>query len=456
MKKFNREEINYYELSEERESKLWEEADFIFDTSSLLDFYAIPEQTREKIYSRIFQKLLDRLWLPFHVQYEFLKNKKSVINRVAKSKYKAVGDTVSALTKSAEGILNKVQDISNKTKDESNHPYIEQSTLHLLKEVTEKYIEQVKKHENSIQSQINNAKDKILNKEPDDVLLMLEQNFQVGREFSFQEILNITREGKHRFEFEIPPGYGDLKAKKGTQVFGDLIIWKQILELSKNRNKPVIFIINDITKGNDWCYQKEKNDILKPREELIKEIRDHSGSDFWMYSLSQFLKIANNRLKSSIHEEELNVVSLENTIPIVLGENIINTYTYTYEEVDSVVFQWIIASFDYKTIVYHDIKKFPEIMMKLPTHLRGVEIKLINNMRDLSIMIDELYDKVMELLGERLFDEIMVILVGNCLKSTYLIYEKVSKFKSSNPNEFINFYVGFINENMEFDIVGHK
>ena len=127
--------------------------------------------------------------------------------------------------------------------------------------------------------------------------------FSVGREFSYDELFEITKKGKHRYEFRIPPGYGDLKTgdKDGFQIFGDLIIWMQILEYAKDTQKPILFITNDIKKGNGWCYPDSKNSELRvesPREELIKEIKDISGVDFWMYSLPQMLFLANEYLKS--------------------------------------------------------------------------------------------------------------------------------------------------------------
>ena len=120
--------------------------------------------------------------------------------------------------------------------------------------------------------------------------------------------------GKHRYEFKIPPGYGDLygKEKKGTQIFGDLIIWKQMLEYSKEKKLPIIFITNDIKKDEDWCYLDKKateDRIYSPREELIKEIKDFSGVDFWMYNLPQFLFNAKEYIQASIDEELIQSIS---------------------------------------------------------------------------------------------------------------------------------------------------
>ena len=103
----------------------------------------------------------------------------------------------------------------------------------------------------------------------------------------------------HRYEHSIPPGYKDKNDKIGFQIFGDLIIWKQIIEYASEIQKPIIFICNDLKE--DWCYidgTTEKR-IKSPREELIKEISDEANIDFWMYNLAQFLYKSNEYLFSS-------------------------------------------------------------------------------------------------------------------------------------------------------------
>lgn len=66
-------------MNDEKETYLWNNAIFVFDSSSLLDLYFVPKNSREKIYEEIFKKLENRLWLPFHVQYEYLKNREKII-----------------------------------------------------------------------------------------------------------------------------------------------------------------------------------------------------------------------------------------------------------------------------------------------------------------------------------------------------------------------------------------
>jgi len=308
----DRNSIKQYRIDEEKEAYLWENADFVFDSSSLLDLYFSPKASREKISEEIFKKLSERLWLPSHVQFEYLKNREKTIKKPIKEKYEPLKKKIQKIgSTTITEIYKRVDEIIRETVKDDKHPHIEQKILKDFKKQVEAFITQNKTFEENISKEFSKVEKEITDVEDDDdVLKSLETYFKVGREFSFDEIIEITKEGKHRYEFKIPPGYGDFydKEKQGTQIFGDLIIWKQILEYSKKRGKPIIFITNDITKDNDWCYLDKKateSRIYSPREELIKEIKDHSSVDFWMYNLPQFLYQANERIESNIQEETI-------------------------------------------------------------------------------------------------------------------------------------------------------
>ena len=100
--------------------------------------------------------------------------------------------------------------------------------------------------------------------------------------------MEIIKEGELRYRSKIPPGYKDQGSKEGISIYGDLILWKQIIAHAKKVKKPIILIINDIKE--DWCYKKEqKQKIEKPREDLIKELYTTTGMELWM-CLDELLK----------------------------------------------------------------------------------------------------------------------------------------------------------------------
>lgn len=315
----DRNTIKPYRLTEEKEAKLWKDAIIVFDSSALLDLYYSPKSEREKIDNEIFTKLKDRLWLPNHVQFEYLKNRENIIKKPITEKYDPLKKKIETLTTNRKSeIPKRIEEIIRETIKGDKHPHLKQDILNEYKIVVEDFVKksedfykQTEDFQKKILDEINIIEKEITDVEnDDDVLNSLESHFNVGREYSFSEIIEITKEGKHRFEFRIPPGYGDFYngEKKGTQIFADLIIWKQILEHSKEVKKPIIFITNDISKDEDWGYIDKKATeprIYSPREELIKEIKDFSSVEFWMYNLPQFLYQANKRLKSTIKDETI-------------------------------------------------------------------------------------------------------------------------------------------------------
>lgn len=340
----------YKEISKEKEAEYWKSAIFVFDASALIDFYFIPVESRGKIYSEIFGKLKERLWIPFHVQYEYLKNREKTIKKPIGS-YLTLKKNVEEIGKMVQEKMDKqIQNIVENSQKKDRHPHIEQEGIEQFKEDVSDFIEKFKVFEEDTHKRISEEEKKVEDViDNDDLMRALEENFKVGEEFSYDEILSIVEEGERRFEFKIPPGYGDLYngEKKGTQIFADLIIWKEIIKYAKEKKTPLIFITNDNGKDDDWCYlDEETKRIISPREELIKEIYDAANVDFWMYNLPQFLFHANEQLKSTIKNEIIegaehvitlktgNIVSKEQWEEISeLAKNNINDCNIKIEEI---------------------------------------------------------------------------------------------------------------------------
>ncbi|WP_223599779.1 PIN-like domain-containing protein [Chryseobacterium sp. GVT01B] len=297
-------------MSDHKEETLWKNSIFVFDSSALLDFYFLPKSKRSEIFTDVLEKIKNRLWIPSQVEYEYLKNRESVISKPISEKYEPLKNIVKSIINNYEKeIINKIIAIQNATKNGDKHPHLNQENIDDFITKSNEFKNNINLSSNLILKDIQEAEKNIEEcKADDDVFNAINTYFNVGDEISFEEIIKIVEEGKLRYEFKIPPGYGDFDSgqKIGTQIFADLIIWKQILTFSKEEKRPIIFILNDIKKGNDWCYLDDKphDDRIKaPREELIKEIKDYSGIDFWMYNLPQFLYYANKYLKSQIEED---------------------------------------------------------------------------------------------------------------------------------------------------------
>jgi hypothetical protein len=306
-------QFDKYIFDEQREIAMWGDCIFIFDSSALLDFYYYPDATKQAIFTEIFEKIKGRLWIPSHVEFEFIKNRQSVIKKPISESYRPlIDDILKPLADSGNQIKKKVEELKQKTSKDNKHPYFDAADILQFEAVLDKYTEDFKLFDTSIRKKISEQEALIVQLEGNDTVKEnIEKYFQVGDEYPFEKIMDIVNEGKIRYEFDIPPGYEDLKKEKkeGTQIFGDLIIWKQILEFAKGTDVNVVFVCNDLKK--DWCILDERASekrILHPRHELIKEFNDITGKTFWMYNQAQFLYKSNEILESAIAEEEIEEV----------------------------------------------------------------------------------------------------------------------------------------------------
>jgi hypothetical protein len=132
----------------------------------------------------------------------------------------------------------------------------------------------------------------------------------IGQPYSSEQLKEIYEEGCKRYEEKVPPGYKDLDDKKGlvkrysdTVIkgeYGDLILWKQIINKSKTECRPIIFISDDVKE--DW--RENENGKKKPRKELIAM----TGQEFLLYTTEYFLEDAKAYLSIDVKDATLTEV----------------------------------------------------------------------------------------------------------------------------------------------------
>jgi hypothetical protein len=127
-------------------------------------------------------------------------------------------------------------------------------------------------------------------------------NDKVGKPYSLERLEQICQEGLLRCKLMLPPGYKDVKDKDkhGIKKYGDLILWFQIIDAAKEKEKPIILISEDLK--DDWWWSPSDT-RLGPRPELIQEFTSKTNMLFYMYSLDQFMEYANKYIDTKIDEE---------------------------------------------------------------------------------------------------------------------------------------------------------
>jgi hypothetical protein len=275
---------NRFGINNKDEEKLWKEAIIVFDASSILNLYEYSEKSRQDIF-KLIKSFKNDKWIPFNVHFEFLKNKS-----------KPIGTTIlkyDELSNSLKNIESQFDQIKNKTKSDNKHPFIDSSIILTFEK-------SIKEFKISLTETIKTKKEELSAFSANDsILQFFNENFQIGDEYPYSKTIEIIKEGEFRYRNSIPPGYKDELEKKGFAKYGDLIIWKQMIDKSIASNKPIVFIMDDLKE--DWWYLDKKNNPILPRVELIEEFKEKKNLGFWMYSSSQFLE----KYKSKVEENTL-------------------------------------------------------------------------------------------------------------------------------------------------------
>ena len=315
-----------FDLNEEIEKEIFSEGLIFFDTSVLLDFYFYSDDTIQGIFTNVFPYLKHRLWITDQVNFEFTKNKSKVLlkpiakydnllnidkgdggylKNIDKNLLEVKEDVVKKLNKN----LRIINTLKEQTQKSDKHPYLTPALIEGIEEQVNEYkkksekllktmYDEYKIKEQAIYTEIDGKKDVLKEKgKNDQIYREIKEKFKLGRTYNFNELMKIAEEGEFRYNNTIPPGYEDSQEKIGLQRYGDLFVWKQILEICKKENKSAILISNDIKE--DWNEVEDKD---KPRSELIREFAFHTQKQFWKYTFADFLFISKKYLNTEINE----------------------------------------------------------------------------------------------------------------------------------------------------------
>jgi len=130
---------------------------------------------------------------------------------------------------------------------------------------------------------------------------------------------DLYKDGEKRYLLNVPPGYMDKKDKENKDnflyadlkyipMYGDLIIWKQVIEKVKNEDiDSLIFVTDDVKE--DWWYILNSNGKkeIGARAELRDEIYRNSGiKSFELLRTTDFMKNGQEILKLSVKDESIN------------------------------------------------------------------------------------------------------------------------------------------------------
>ena len=299
--------IGFYMPQEEELRNAWssDKTLFIFDTNILIKLYSYQPSTVQDFFY-ILEKLGNRIWLPHQVGLEF-QNRRLEIKSLEKKKFKDLNNNI-------EDILKIEKEIEKKF-SKGRFPELDTATEKLFQGI-EKLLEDYKK----VVNKCNKCQPSI--RAHDKIRERIDKYFEgkVGKAYSPGKLEEIYVEGEERYKNNIPPGFKD-KDKEGNDYyyrgaryqrkFGDLIIWKQIIDKSLSDKIENIIFITDDEKEDWWFFVKENGEkAIGPLANLTHEIIDKGeASLFYMYNTTSFFEAA----KSLLSFTELQESSIEET-----------------------------------------------------------------------------------------------------------------------------------------------
>lgn len=286
----------YLGPTDSEKQDLLKTAIIVFDTNVFLNLYRYSKPTRDALI-QIMVSCKDRLWMPYQVAKEFMKNRPEVILETM-NKYEGM---VSAGEKLVQEFANSLR---IKQSDESCEE---------LKSTISNWVDNKK----NINLEVTSCNE-------DTILAQILELFdgKVGSEFDDEMIGKIKKEGKERYAKKIPPGYMDSKKISGdddNNAYGDLIYWKEILEYAKGQKCDIILVTSD--QKEDW-WTIVKGRTIGPRPELLKEFYTITSQKMYMYEMNNFINIVDDEAIDETITDEVKLVNaaqIQPEIPVDLA-----------------------------------------------------------------------------------------------------------------------------------------
>lgn len=291
---------SFYPPTEEEYQQLWRDATIILDTNVLLNLYRVPATTRDEIFTAL-ELLKEKLWIPHQVALEYQRNRLTVIA----SARKVTDEVLTAAVSTVEQLRKRVETLQIEKRGLGLDP---RPLLDDLEKANKSLVEAIDAA-HSTQPEIGST---------DPIRERLDALFgtQVGAGPATQNELDaLCQDGERRFSEKIPPGYADAEKERNpneatyihnhlkySRKFGDLIVWRQILDKVKNDKSAGVILVTGDNK-EDWWW-REHGRTLGPHPELASEIRREAGvSLFWMYSSVNFIEQAARYTSARISEQ---------------------------------------------------------------------------------------------------------------------------------------------------------
>ncbi|WDH78219.1 PIN domain-containing protein [Microbacterium esteraromaticum] len=267
----------YYPPSDDEMSKIWDEGLIVLDTNALLNILRYSAVTRDQLLDLLGKKK-DQIWIPYQVGLEFHRKRRGMPGDLTKA-FNGVQEALNDAVSNVETALSTLGRHAQPEADELRAAFQEHA-----KQLKKKVKRASEKHAEAVTSeQVQTA-----------TFNRISELYagRVGEPYIEDDLKKLYREGTERYDKRLPPGYMDAADKKDERKYGDLVLWRQILDHAKNVKKPLLFVTDD--NKEDW-WHIASGKTVGARPELIEEYYEASGERAHFYNLRRYLAYAQER-----------------------------------------------------------------------------------------------------------------------------------------------------------------
>lgn len=246
-----------------------------FDASALLELYRSNRADRKQILD-VLDKVQDRLFIPYQAALEYQRRRCGSI-----SDRSMLFDTILANYKSMQNKSLNSLNAADASRIKKVWADFAPALETVVSELRDEY--GISLATSQTDDDVRNTLDRLLTKD------------RLGKEPTPEQLRQRYAEFDIRHLKGIPPGYQD--AHKGAPLmYGDNLIWHELLEYAAASDRPLLFVSND--QKDDW-YDKATG---SPRRELALEMLSVSDTEYHHMTLKTFLHNAKTHLGAGIEE----------------------------------------------------------------------------------------------------------------------------------------------------------
>jgi hypothetical protein len=248
----------------------------VLDTNVLLNLYSFQGQVLSD-FIRVFAALKDRLFVPHQAMDEFWRNRRTVLaenqgrNREQAAIEKSFDEITAAFKKWHQRVVDRTEPPSAAAVGEIDRA--KSAVLDFMQEQTEKadvVLPDTPTHQDRVLTELEPLLDN-----------------RVGPPPTKEQLRSLRAEGKERISGKVPPGYMD-GDKNSDRAIGDFLVWKQTIEMARERQLPVLMVTQD--QKEDWWADRGTRS-MRARPELVAELLAETGQRLLMIRAHDLVRL---------------------------------------------------------------------------------------------------------------------------------------------------------------------